>query len=152
MFESESKVYNVFISHIDEDEEEYSIFIEKLSSAYDFEYHNSGILSEIGDKDIENQIEPAGVIIILSGLYNKYKSIIKKQLDIGRNLNKPVIIIRPYGMENVPLELEETADDIVGWNAPCVVNSIEENYMEWFEDMISKFVIHLKFMSINHYF
>ena len=130
MFESESKIYNIFISHISENEEEYSTFTQKLSSAHDFQYENFGILEKIGDKDIEEQIKPVGVVIVLSGLYNKYKSVIKKQLNIARNLNKPIIVIRPYGMENVPLELEETADDIVGWNAPCVVNSIEENYME----------------------
>jgi hypothetical protein len=129
MFESESKVYNIFIGHIGEDEEEYSIFIQKLSSAHDFEFKNSGIL-EIGNKEIEVQIKAAGYVIILSGLYNKYKSIIKEQLDISRDLDKPIIIIRPYGMENVPSELEEIAKDIVGWNAPCIIDAIEENYLE----------------------
>lgn len=130
MFESESKIYNIFISHIDKDEEEYSIFLEKLSSAHDFEYNSSGILEKIGNKDLEEQIKSAGIVIILSGLYNKYKAIVKKQLDIAKDLNKSIIVIRPYGMENVPLELEEIADDIVGWNAPCIVNSIEENYID----------------------
>ncbi|HML06172.1 MAG TPA: TIR domain-containing protein [Methanobacterium sp.] len=130
MFESESKVYNIFISHISEDEEEYSIFTQKLSSAHDFQYENYGIIEKIGGKDIEEQIKPVGVVIVLSGLYNKYKSVIKKQLNIARDLNKPIIVIRPYGMENVPLELEEIADDIVGWNAPCIVGSIEENYKD----------------------
>lgn len=130
MFESESKLYNIFISHIGKEEEEYLIFIEKLSSAHDFEYNNSGILEKVSDKDIQDQIKPAEVVIILSGLYNKYKSIIKKQIDIAMDLNKPVIVIRPYGMENVPSELEKIADDIVGWNAPCIVDSIVESYLE----------------------
>ena len=130
MFESESKIYNIFVSHIGEDEEEYSTFIQKLSSAYDFEYENYGILEKISDNKIKEQIEPAGIVIILSGLYNKYKSVIKKQLDVARDLNKSIIVIRPYGMENVPFELEEISDDIVGWNAPCIVGSIEENYKD----------------------
>ena len=123
-------IYKIFISHIGEDEEEYSTFIQKLSSAHDFEYENCGILEDMSDKGLEGQIKPVGVVIILSGLYNKYKSIIKKQLDISRDLDKSVIVIRPYGMEDVPPELEEIAEDIVGWNAACIADSIEETYPE----------------------
>jgi hypothetical protein len=130
LFESESIIYKIFISHIGGDEEEYSTFIQKLSSAHDFEYENCGILEDMSDKGLEGQIKPVGVVIILSGLYNKYKSIIKKQLDISRDLDKSVIVIRPYGMEDVPSELEEIAEDIVGWNAACIVDSIEEIYSE----------------------
>jgi hypothetical protein len=130
LFESESKIYKIFISHTGEYEEEYSIFIQKLSSAHDFKFENFGILENMSDKGFKEQIEPAGIVIILSGLYNRYKQIIKKQLDTARDLDKPIIVIRPYGMENVPLELEEIAEDVVGWNAPCIVDAIEENYLE----------------------
>ena len=124
MFEDDIKVHKLFISHIDKDEDEYSIFIEKLSGA--LQYQNFGILENIDENDLMGQIEPAEAVIILSGLYNKYKSIIKKQVDIARDLSKPIIVIRPYGMEDVPEELEEIATDIVGWNAPCIVESIED--------------------------
>ena len=124
MFEDEIRVYNLFVSHIDRDEDEYSIFIQKLSGV--LEYQNLGILENIDENDLTEQIKHAEVVIILSGLYNKYKSIIKKQVDIAKKLNKPIIVIRPYGMENVPEELEEIAADIVGWNAPCIGESIED--------------------------
>ncbi|MGZ7136497.1 MAG: TIR domain-containing protein [Methanobacterium sp.] len=130
LFEEESRIYNIFISHIGKQEEEYSIFIQKLSSASDFRYNNLGILDKINQNELQEQIKPAEIVIILSGLYNKYKSIIKKQMDIARKLDKPIIVIRPYGMENVPLELEQVAADVIGWNAPCIVDSIEENYLK----------------------
>ncbi|MGZ7208326.1 MAG: TIR domain-containing protein [Methanobacterium sp.] len=130
LFEEESRIYNIFISHIGKQEEEYSIFIQKLSSASDFRYNNLGILDKINQNELQEQIKPAEIVIILSGLYNKYKSIIKKQMDIARKLDKPIIVIRPYGMENVPLELEQVAADVIGWNTPCIVDSIEENYLE----------------------
>ncbi|MGZ7043052.1 MAG: TIR domain-containing protein [Methanobacterium sp.] len=130
LFEEESRTYNIFISHIGKQEEEYSIFIQKLSSASDFRYNNLGILDKINQNELQEQIKTAEIVIILSGLYNKYKSIIKKQMDIARKLDKPIIVIRPYGMENVPLELEQVAADVIGWNAPCIVDSIEENYLK----------------------
>lgn len=137
MFESESKIYKIFISHVGGYEEEYSTFIQKLSSAHDFRFENSEILENTDNKGLEEQMESAGIVIILSGLYNRYKQAIKKQLDTAMNLDKPVIVIRPYGMENVPLELEKIARDVVGWNAPCIVDAIEENYSD-FETGINK--------------
>ena len=132
MFESESRLYDIFISHIGQNEDEYDIFAEKLSAAHDFEFKNYGILEKdkITEKEIQEQIGPVGIVIILSGLYNKHKDIIKKQIDVADRLGKPIIVIRPYGMENVPPELEEIAVDIVGWNAPCIVDAIVENYLE----------------------
>ncbi len=132
MFESESRLYNIFISHIGQNEDEYDIFMGKLSAAHDFDFKNWGILEKdkITEKDLQEQIGPVGIVIILSGLYNKYKNIIKGQIDIANRLGKPIIVIRPYGMENVPPELEEIAVDIVGWNAPCIVDAIVENYLE----------------------
>ncbi len=132
MFESELKVYEIFISHIGRNEDEYDLFIKKLSAAYDFEFKNYGMLE--GDKITEialrEQIKSVGVVIILSGLYNKYKTIVKKQVDIAKGLGKPIIVIRPYGMEDVPPELEKIAADVVGWNAPCIVNAIVGNYLK----------------------
>ena len=132
MFESESRFYNVFISHIGQNEEEYDLFIEKLSSAYEFEFKNHGILEKdkTTQKELQEQIKPVGIVIILSGLYNKYKTVIKKQIGIANRLDKHIIVIRPYGMEDVPSELEEISADVVGWNAPCIVDAIVENYLE----------------------
>ena len=132
MFESESKRYNIFISHIGQNEDEYDTFTAKLSAAYDFEFKNYGILEKdkTTEKELQEQIKPVGIVIILSGLYNKYKTVIKKQIGIANRLNKPIIVIRPYGMEDVPSELEEISADVVGWNVPCIVDAIVENYLE----------------------
>ena len=132
IFEEESIIYKIFISHTGQTKEEYSIFIEKLSKAYNFEWKNYSILenNKTNVTELQKQIESAGIVIILSGLYNKHKKIIKKQIDIAKALNKPMIVIRPYGMEEVPPELEKIAADIVGWNAPCIVDAIQENYLE----------------------
>jgi len=35
-------------------------------------------------------------------------------------------VIRPYGMENIPYQLEEIADEVVGWNTPCIVDAIKD--------------------------
>ena len=33
--------------------------------------------------------------------------------------NIPIVLIRPYGVEEVPENLESIATTIIGWNANC---------------------------------
>ena len=132
MFELELKRYNIFVSHTGKKDEEYSRFEDKLASAHDFEFDNFSTPEEdeVTLESVKNQIEPVGIVIILSGLYNNYKNIVQRQIDIATELGKPIIVIRPFGVEDVPSELEEIAADVIGWNAPCIVDAIEENYLE----------------------
>ncbi|HOQ19157.1 MAG TPA: hypothetical protein PLM42_06590, partial [Methanothermobacter thermautotrophicus] len=48
--------------------------------------------------------------------------------DVKRalKLSKPIITVRPYGLENVPVELEEVSSEIVGWNPHCIGEAIED--------------------------
>jgi hypothetical protein len=46
---------------------------------------------------------------------------------IARRLNKPIILIRPYGMEDVPPELETVSHAVKGWNRVCIVEAIEDS-------------------------
>lgn len=132
MFERELKKYNIFISHTGKKDDEYSRFEDKLTSAHDFEFDNYSTpeSDKITPESLKNQINPAGIVIILSGLYNINKTIIQQQIDIAAQLEKPLIVIRPFGMEDIPPELERVAEDVIGWNVPCVVDAIEENYPE----------------------
>jgi len=123
MWEEELRKYKVYISHIDDDNE-YNFFIEKLNAGYEFEWENYSIP---GDKDYIGQMYNVDIVIILSGHYSKDKFAIKKQLELAKKLKKPIIAVRPYGMENVPSYIEDLAQDIVGWNTPCIVDVIKEN-------------------------
>ena len=40
------------------------------------------------------------------------------------SFEKAIIIIRPYGAEEIPLELQEVATKVVGWNTACIVDAI----------------------------
>ena len=67
------------------------------------------------------------VVVILSGLYSRDKNLIQLEIDIAVELKKPIVIIRPYGMENVPGSIEKVATEVVGWNAPCIIDAIRES-------------------------
>jgi len=34
--------------------------------------------------------------------------------------------VRPYGLENVPPELEAVSSEIVGWNPHCIRDAVED--------------------------
>ena len=129
MFEEESEVYKLFISHIDRDDEEYDLFITRINASYDFQWENLAVCGETSPDDIKKQMEPADVVVILSGLISKDQPLLTRQINAAKELKKPIVVIRPYGMENVPFDLEEIASEIVGWNTPCIVDAIRDSIL-----------------------
>ncbi|MGI6482000.1 MAG: TIR domain-containing protein [Methanobacterium sp.] len=124
------KKYNLFISHNGEGNEEYLEFIRRLVEARDFQWKDHGIPGKNSPDDLRQQMDKADVVIILSGLYSKHYDLIKNQVDLACQLNKPIILIRPYGLEEVPAELEKLAKGVVGWNKVCIVEQIEESFVD----------------------
>jgi hypothetical protein len=130
VFEEDLKVYHLFISHNGEGDEEYLTFIQRLIEAPDFEWEDHGLPGENRPQEIRTQIEPADIVVILTGLYSHHHDLIQSQVDIAQELKKPIILIRPYGMEEVPGDLEQIADGVVGWNRVCIVERIQESLEE----------------------
>jgi 4-hydroxy-3-methylbut-2-enyl diphosphate reductase IspH len=127
MLEDESETYNIFISQLKDDDKEYNRFIGKLEASYDFQWKNHSIADETDNEQLKEQMKDVDVVVILSGMYSKNKNLIQQEIDLARNLEKPIVIIRPYGMENVPGSIEDTASEVVGWNTSCIVDSVRES-------------------------
>lgn len=130
MFEEDLKVYHLFISHNGEGDEEYLTFIQRLIEAPDFDWEDHGVPGKTSPQELGNQIEAAEIVVVLTGLYSRHHDLIQAQIDIAQELEKPIILIRPYGMEEVPGDLEEIADGVVGWNRVCIVERIHESLNE----------------------
>ena len=62
---------------------------------------------------------------MLAGLYNDNKDLFEDLLNESQKYNIPIVLVRPYGLEEVPEELENKAANIVGWNGNCIVDSIK---------------------------
>ena len=124
MFEEDNddKIYNLIITNGQDKEDEYRTFVERIYSKPDFLWKESisPSYSTAGD-EFFNKID---AIILLSGLYNQNKELFDELIEQSRNYDIPIVLIRPYGMEEVPLELEKNAKSIVGWNANCITDAI----------------------------
>jgi MTH538 TIR-like domain (DUF1863) len=123
----ELPIHKLFISHNGEGDEEYLTFFHRLLEAPDFEWKDYGVPGENKSDQLEEQIKPVELVIILSGLYNRHQKLIQKQVEITRKMNKPLILIRPYGMEEVPNKLKPLAQGIIGWNRVCIVDTIKKS-------------------------
>ncbi len=127
MLEEQSRTYKLFISYTNNDNEEYALFLSKLDASNDFQFKDCALHDKTSPENIKTQMRPVDVVVILSGLLSKDETFLNSQIDAARELEKPIVVIRPFGMENVPSDLEEIASDVVGWNTPCIVDAITDS-------------------------
>ncbi len=125
MFEEDidDKIYNLLISNGIDENQEYPKFVEKLYSKVDFLWKESvpGSYSHL----TERFFSKIDVIIILSGLYENNSEKFDALIKASQKFEKPIVLVRPYGVEEVPEELESIATTLVGWNANCIVDNIK---------------------------
>ncbi len=126
MFEEErdEKIYNLIITNGFDKSNEYGQFTEKLYSKVDFRWKES--ISGSYSTANEAFYSKVDRIIMLAGLYNDNKDLFNDLLEASEKYDIPIVLVRPYGLEEVPEILEERAATIVGWNANCILDSIKD--------------------------
>lgn len=66
------------------------------------------------------------VVLVLAGVYSTYSESIKMEIDVAKELEKPIIAIEPYGSEKTSLIVKENANIIVKWNSNSIISAIKE--------------------------
>ena len=123
----DKRVYKLFISNGKGENKEYIRFVDKLKNYHDLEWENKSVTGQSFKDETKKIIETVDVVIILSSLYSENKDLIEEYIQTAKELGKPLVVIRPWGMENVPGNIEDVADEVVGWNAPCIVDAIRSS-------------------------
>ncbi len=129
-----SKTYRLFISHSWAYDNAYDKIIEFLEqeeiSFYDHSVpkndpiHTSGYDWEL-EEAIEAKIKGVSCVIILAGVYATYSKWIKKEIDIAKKYNKPIIAVRHWGAIRISDTVKTNADEIVSWQASSIANAIK---------------------------
>ncbi|MBQ2653417.1 MAG: nuclease [Methanobrevibacter sp.] len=125
MFEDEKddKIYNLIITNGIDKKNEYGQFTEKLYSKVDFLWKESISGSyEHASAEFYSKVDR---IILLAGLYKDNKELFDTLVNASEKYDVPIVLVRPLDLEEVPLELEEKAATIVGWNANCIIDSVK---------------------------
>lgn len=131
-------IYNLFISHAWDYNDEYYRLVNMLNEATNFEWKNYSVpehdpFDEEEDlkEALKKQIRPASAVLILAGIYANYSKWIKFEVEFSELISKPIIVVKPWGQERTPAYLQEIAgkpgNTIVGWNIESIVTAIR-NY------------------------
>lgn len=118
--EDDITTWKLFISY-PKDCKDYNTFISRLESATEaFKWADITDISE----NFNTAIADADAVIVLSGLWEDNQELIKTHINYATGFQKPIIIIRPYGAEEIPEPLQNVATKVVGWNTACIVDAI----------------------------
>jgi hypothetical protein len=128
------RIYNVFVSHAWAYHEDYYRLENFLNSAPNFRWRNLSVprhdpilkVDQLA-KELHNQMRPAAVFLILSGMYVAHSDWIQYEINFARRIGRPVIGIRPWASSMVPVVVQNGADEIVGWNRNSIVFAIRRN-------------------------
>lgn len=118
--EDDMTTWRLFISY-PKDCQDYNTFISRLETAT--EAFRWADITDTSD-NFPEAIADCDVLIVLSGLWSDNKQLINEHVRYAKSFKKPIIIIRPYGAEEIPEELQDVATKVVGWNTACIVDAI----------------------------
>jgi hypothetical protein len=124
------KIYDLFISHAWNYNEDYYKMVEYLKTAPNFSWRNYSVpehdplpMDKLAER-LYNQIRPVNSVIIVAGMYVPQSDWILTEIEIAKKLNKPIIGVKPWGAQVVPTVVQSVAKEIVGWNTDSIVGAI----------------------------
>lgn len=134
--------YHIFISHAWKYGAEYTRLTQMLDSAPYFSYYNYSAprekplhnldASDVTTKSqikaaIDRKISSVHCVVVISGMYAAYREWMQYELDTAVQLGKPIIAVRPWGSQVMPLAVSSVATEIVGWNTNSIVEAIRRH-------------------------
>lgn len=127
--------YNLFISHSWTYGDKYDGLV-RLLDEYGLPYRNYSVPKDdpihhaprdyLLKAAIRNQIQHASCVLILAGVYATYSKWINIEIELAKDLGKPIIAIEYWGSERTSVPVKKAADRIVKWNTKSIVDAIIE--------------------------
>jgi len=129
---SQHNPVRVFVSHAFEASADYHRVFEYLESSHNFYYRNCSDPERRGagsrealQEELRRQIALAEVVIVPAGRYALDREWVDFQLNCAKGLDKPVIVLEPFGVkEKIPVQLEALGDEFVEWNERSIADAI----------------------------
>ena len=137
------KIKNIFVSHQHNDADQIKEF-SKLIGNHGIKMRDSAIYekklknnatneSYIKYKLIKPQIEWAGTIVVLIGKDTAKSDYVNWEIRAAAEAGKRIIGVYLQGAkdEDIPSELKEYGDNLVGWNGDKIVRAINGEDFDW---------------------
>ncbi len=127
--------YHILISHAWKYNDQYETVKGWLENAPDFRCTDYSVpitnpldvtsKRELAEK-LDNRIMLCSCVIILSGMYEAYSEWMNFEMETAKKYDKPIIGVKPWGQERIPLDVQANADVMVGWNSASVVQAVRD--------------------------
>lgn len=130
---SEKNPIRVFVTHTFAESADYRRVFEYLESTPNFFYVNCSDIESIpasGGKEalkdeLRTQIKMAEVVIVPSAMYSTHRDWITYELDVAQANDLPIVALEPFGgLQDMPKEVAERANEQVSWNERLLVDAI----------------------------
>ena len=131
----ELKTYKLFISHAWKYGEEYYQLEKLLNNAKNFCWKDYSVPKHDCFKTkktdklkacLDEQIRQANCFIVISGMYYVDREFMRTELEIAQKYNKPIVGLIPRGQVKTPTEVQNAAEEMVGWNTESIVSAIRK--------------------------
>lgn len=128
--------YHILISHSWSYSNEYDTICSWLNQSNNFLWSDYSVccnrpLETNTDKELKekltNRIANCSCIIVISGMYANYSKWIDFEIDTAKSMGKPIIGIKPWGQERIPMKIQDNSIELIGWNSASVINAVREN-------------------------
>lgn len=132
--------YNIFISHAWKYSDAYKKVVQWLNEAKEdgiLDWKNYSVpehdpLLDPNDKydksilkaELKDQIRPASIVIIISGMYAAHSSWIDFEIDTSLAYCKDIIGLKPWGQERIPVKIQDNSTEMVAWNKNSLISAI----------------------------
>lgn len=128
---SQENPYKIFVTHTWEESDDYLRFFDYVSDIESFFYENVSDPSRYPGSSVDSiqtelnlQMKPAEVVVVLSSAYVKDANLVQYQLDLAKALGKPVVAVEPFGPESILKPLKDRAAQVVPWYNRAMVDAI----------------------------
>ena len=75
-------------------------------------------------KKLRERIAASSCVIILAGMYAAYSKWIDYEINMAVEYKKPIIAVKPWGQERIPVKIQNNATEMIGWNSDSVVHTV----------------------------
>jgi len=123
--------YPLFICHDWDYSDDYYRICDVLNDAPNFSGINLSVpehaplaTDDMLRKNLRDQIRPADVMLVLAGMYTARSTWMDWEMEFGRITGKSIIGVKPWGNVQLPVIVQDNADEIVAWNAASIVDAI----------------------------
>lgn len=127
----QSDPYRLFVTHVWQEDDDYFRVFEYLESNPNFYYRNYSRPHQRPEgggealrESLREQIRPVETVIVLPGLYAQHQDLIEFQVNAAQAMEKPVLVMEPFGAGEIPEWLKSRADETAEWDARSIEDAV----------------------------